>query len=505
VTVKDLYLPEKYKVFTGKKENIGFCIFWNDPEQLLKNAPEILENVGIMGTLYSREGINIMLRNLSLNPQITYLILWGKGELSKTSIGKQSREILDKLWEKGIDENNTVVDTSFKLHPNMDKSIIEQVIKNVEVVDMSEHELTQVISKIKKLKVKKPYMKPSRFPEFIRSTDQTLPSEEVGWLVRGKKITDVWIRVVDRVIRYGTTKGTEYGNRQKELAAVTWVIEEEDINNPFIPEWPDELKHLTGLEKNTIEEYISTVFFNSKLPDGTAYTYGQRLMAYPTQSKETVDQIDVIIQKIKKNSSTRRAVASTLYPLKDKDLKSPPCLVFIQALVNNNKIHLFSTVRSHDIFKAAILNAFGLRALQYYIAKKTNFDVGKLSITSNSAHIYEEDWENAKKLCMCEIWERPVELEFNHANESDPRGNIIINVRNNKITLDMVSTEGENLISLEGNTAKEVMKKLSSLDLLSKSYHWGDIGIELQKAEIARDLGIEYKQDRPLTLNQFKK
>ncbi len=146
-------------------------------------------------------------------------------------------------------------------------------------------------------------------------------------------------------------------------------------------------------------------------------------------------------------------------------------------------------------------NAFGLRTLQSYISEKTGYEIGKLSITSNSAHVYEEDWENAKKLCMCEIWEKPVKLGFDALTESDPRANVIINVIKEKIVADIISPKGV-LMTIEGISAKEVMKKMAQLDLLSRPDHWGDIGTELQKAEIARDLKIEYKQDRPLVFNE---
>src|SRR3989344_5959738 len=89
---------------------------------------------------------------------------------------------------------------------------------------------------------------------------------------------------------------------------------------------------------------------------------------------------------------------------------------YIMAAIND-KLNMFVVYRSHDIFKAGISNAFGLRALQEHIAKETCHVVGKLAITSNSAHIYEEDWENAKKLCMCEIWERPPKAADNELQE----------------------------------------------------------------------------------------
>ncbi|MFN6991780.1 MAG: thymidylate synthase, partial [Fervidobacterium sp.] len=430
--INELYFPEKYKVIIGKGENVGFCTVWNDPEIVLKMEPKLLDHVAILGTLYSREGINIMIRNLCLNPQITYLFVWGKGHLSKTQIGMAGKNILERIWNGNLSDDSL---QDFKLHPTIDTSVVRNVIQNVKLIDVSDLELKDAFEKLKKVDKKKPYMKPVSFPEYKREFDTTFPSEEVGFVVRGKNIIDAWIKVLDKIMRYGTIKPTEYGNQQRELQVITWVIEDEDVENIKIPDWPKHLKKIINLEKESLEKYMSTIFFDPVLPEGIAYTYGNRLMAYPEREK-TTNQVEYMINKIKECPSTRRAVSVLFHPFIDKNSKSPPCLTQIQILVNEGKLNMFAVYRSQDIFKAGIPNAFGLRALQKHIAKETGYETGKLSITTNSAHVYEEDWDNAKKLCMCEIWERPIKLTFDPVTESDPRVNVIINVVKDKIVAD---------------------------------------------------------------------
>lgn len=482
-------MPEKYKVIIGRGENIGFCTVWNDPEIVLKKEPDLLNYAAIIGTLYSREGVNIILRNLCLNPQITHLFIWGNGHLSKTQIGVMGKEMLKNLWNKDFKQE-------YKIHPTIDLSVIKKVIKNVELIDVSDMELRDVLEKMKKINKKPPYMDPVSFPDYQPIIDKTLPSEEVGFVVRGKKIIDAWIKVLDKIMRYGTIKSTEYGNQQRELQVITWVIEDEDIENFEIPNWPENLKKIIGLEKNLLNKYAKTIFFDSKLPEGVSYTYGNRLFNFP--SNENINQIEYMINKIKEFSNTRRAISVLFHPYIDKNSKSPPCLTMIQVLVNNKRLNMFAVFRSHDIFKAGVPNAFGLRKLQSYIAKETGYEVGKLSITSNSAHIYEEDWENAKKLCMCEIWEKPIDPTFDPTKDSDPRANVIINLVKEKIVVDILSPNGDIIISLSGDDAKQLMKKIANLDLLSKPEHWGYLGMELQKAEIARDMKKDYKQDKKI-------
>jgi thymidylate synthase len=235
-----------------------------------------------------------------------------------------------------------------------------------------------------------------------------------------------------------------------------------------------------------------------ELPAGISYTYGNRLMRYPLNNKK-LDQIEeVIIKQLEDSPDSRRAVATTLVPEIDAFSKEPPCITQLQALQSRGKLHFLATVRSHDIFKAAIPNAFGLRILQKRVCEKLGFELGQLQITSQSAHIYEQDWDNADKLVKCAFWEKEPDLNFNPNTQKDPRGNMIINIKDGKINVNFQSPQGDELMNLEGKTAKEIMVKISQLELLSKSGHLLDIGAELQKSEIALNNNLEYDQDKAI-------
>lgn len=498
----ELYKQEKYPVIIGEGEHVGFCTAWSDPEKVLEQAPDLRQKAALIGTLYSREGVNIILRNLCLNPDIVHLLIWGKGELSQTPFGLAGTQIIKSLWEKGVSDNGVVGETGFKVHPEIDLKVLRQVVANVVLVDVSDIDLNQAVKKIDGLPLKPAYSEPKAFPEHKPEGGMTFPSEEVGFLVRGKKAVETWILVVDRILRYGFIKPTEYGNLQRELPVINWVIEEEKIDSPYLPDWPKGLLELVGLKREALEEYYQE-FLSPVLPEGTVYTYGQRLRAYPGENGP-IDQVAEIIRQIKKCKVTRRAAAVTLCPPIDKEAKSPPCISMVQALVVNDRLSLFVTVRSHDIFKAGIPNAFGLLALQKYIAQEVGYPPGKLSITSNSAHIYEEDWENAQALLRCQVWEREPRKDFDPTKDQDPRGNIIIQVNGKVIRAELIDFDGNSLWQMAGTSAHEIATKLAQLNLLSRADHWMDIGSELMKAEIALKLGVLYKQDEPFNLRKKK-
>lgn len=442
--------------------------------------------------------MSIILRNLCLNPDIRYLIIWANNPLSKTPFGVMGKNMIKSLWETGVDNDHTVIGTGDKIHKEIDIKIVEKIIQKVQLIDLSDLPIKSVIDKVKEYTERKMYMSPITFPEARRDTSKPFPSEELGWVVRGKKLTDTWLKVVDRIIRYGTIKSTEYGNMQKELQSITWVIEAENIDNPYIPQWPQEVKDHVGLQISSITQY-KKLFLNKKLPKGMAYTYGQRLGNYPGD----INQIEAIVNHINNNSVTRRAFATTFYPPQDSVHESPPCLALVHIITTSDKkINMLVTFRSHDIFKAAIPNALGLLNLQKYIAKKTGYISGKLSITSNSAHIYEEEWEMAQNTIKCGLWES-AKLTFDENTDIDPRGYMRIKAQENSLYAELVSSEGEQLFEYTGKTAREVCMKLARLDLLSKPDHYCDVFIELVKAEIAMKNKQEYIQDRPLLLNGF--
>lgn len=496
-----LYQPEKYKVFLGKGKSLGFCTIWNEAESVFNKSKILQEKVAILGTLYSRQGINIIFRNLALNPQIRKIFIWGNGALSNTQFGVMGKSLIEKIWNNGIDDDGMIKGTKFKLEKEINVDVLKKIIANVEMIDISNLSFEEVEEYFKKIDAAgTPYMEPVEFPETVLEKVETFPSEEVGWLARGNTILETWLKVVERIMRYGLIKGTQYGYQQRELIGATWVISDEDPDNMDLSlalDWPEELRKVVGAIEKDIKEYYS-VFLSPEPPVGISYTYGNRLMNYPIGDKK-LDQIEeVIIKQFRDSPDSRRAVATTLVPSIDAFSKEPPCITQLQALQSKGKLHFLATVRSHDIFKAAIPNAFGLRILQKKVSEKLGFELGQLQITSQSAHIYEQDWNNAYQLVKCAFWERTPSLIFDENSQSDPRGYMVIKLENNKIIVDFCGPQGENLMNFEGKTAKEIMKKIAQLDILNRTDHLLDIGAELQKAEIALIKGLNYCQDKNL-------
>ena len=140
------------------------------------------------------------------------------------------------------------------------------------------------------------------------------------------------------------------------------------------------------------------------------YTYHHRMV-------KPVDQIDFVINELKRNKemSSRRAVIGIRNNLKDEQLSNPACLQSIQFFVRDGKLDMCVLFRSNDFAQAFFMNAFALTCMQENIAHRIGVPVGTYSQTSNSMHVYQQNFEMfnafAKKVATEPIEELTYEYE----------------------------------------------------------------------------------------------
>jgi thymidylate synthase len=135
------------------------------------------------------------------------------------------------------------------------------------------------------------------------------------------------------------------------------------------------------------------------------YCYHQRLAAYPRSDGSTIDQLEILLEKIAKDPISRRAVATTRVPEIDLFMAADmPCLSEIQLRAIEDGqgrmvLNLHAVWRSRDLYKAWPDNLIGITNLQARLAarlaEKTGREVlvGPYSETSGSLHIYGQDYK----------------------------------------------------------------------------------------------------------------
>jgi thymidylate synthase len=278
-------------------------------------------------------------------------------------------------------------------------------------------------------------------------------------------------------MRFGIVKHSQYGISQRELLNITSVVTNEIHDTPHLPEFlPVTLKAL--------QEYLPRI--TSGENDGDhSYTYGNRLRAYFDR-----DQIEMMINQLRKAPHTRRAIATLWDPRTDPERDTPPCLTQVVANIADDRLFISYTARSQDIYAAWPLNTFGILSIQYQIASELGLSPGPLTSHTVSAHIYEHDWQLASEIIQARQKDHRT-LVF------DPHGNFEIRLEAGQILISLIDPSGQNILwQSHGTNALELGYEIAALRLASEPAHFIYLGRELQRAQDALENHHAYVQDR---------
>ncbi|QPQ53269.1 thymidylate synthase [Chryseobacterium indologenes] len=118
--------------------------------------------------------------------------------------------------------------------------------------------------------------------------------------------------------------------------------------------------------------------------------YGARLFS-KVDSVST--QIDTVVELLKRKENTRQAVIQIFdkNDLLDKDNLDIPCTCTLQFFIRDNKLILFVTMRSNDVFVGLPHDIFCFTMLQEIIAKELKKEIGSYNHFISSCHYYMAD------------------------------------------------------------------------------------------------------------------
>lgn len=140
-----------------------------------------------------------------------------------------------------------------------------------------------------------------------------------------------------------------------------------------------------------------------------AYTYHNRM----------AEQIPFILEELRRNPYSRRAVIDTRDWQYDSKSTSPACLQHIQFFIRDNGLDMCVLFRSNDAVKATFMNAFALICLQKKLAKELGILVGTYTHRANSFHAYEQDWELLRRYVKDIERKRTEDLTYRYIGEWD--------------------------------------------------------------------------------------
>ncbi|MCX6702096.1 MAG: thymidylate synthase [Candidatus Zambryskibacteria bacterium] len=514
--------------------NVGVAFLWTMRDTVIPKLEK--ENLAIAANFYTPAGIQPMIRNILGNPFIRYFILLGEEYSSKSSGDKiselTSANAIRKFFEKGINKDRKIdgFESSVYIDKNIPAESIKKIGKNVEFIDLNkkmpkatlDEKITEVNRLIKTLDKKDAFAEPQVFGH--EKTTEAFPYEGGPVVVHGTNIPDAWVKMISNIYRYGKNNLMNANTDRivKEINDMVVVVhnpQDMDLSvNPF----------LVPLTVEKIEAYKKEIL-SPLLPEGKAYTYGNKLRAYyyPStdeikklvNSKEykdfefkqglwldknvsykknycEVNQIQDIIDVLKKDVYSKACVAITWHPADElmRKHKSSPCLVLIQALVQDEKLNLTVFFRSHDMTQGWPENAYGCAAIQAEIAKEIKVEPGLLVIISGSAQIYNNYYQQVEEMLK----------KYSSLKKTctDKRGNYQIIVKDGAIVVTLLHPEtGMELEKYTGKTAYELRDKIAVANALNTD-HAIYLGTELAIAELKLKNKEVYEQDSTFSVSK---
>jgi len=204
-------------------------------------------------------------------------------------------------------------------------------------------------------------------------------------LVKGTSLPEAYHKALAALHEEGEIADcADWGQGQKELSMTMCVeapLTEPRISKLFIG-GPEELEQYR-------QEMLYGILDFEVEKGNWAYTYHQRY----------AEQIPFVIEDLKRNPSSRRAVMLVRDWKIDSKSEDPACLQHIQYFIRNGRLDCDILFRSNDACKATFMNAFALICLQEMIAKELGVEVGTYTHRANSFHCYEKDYGLLEGYC----------------------------------------------------------------------------------------------------------
>jgi len=324
-----------------------------------------------------------------------------------------------------------------------------------------------------------------------------LPGHLYGHRIEGKTIAETWVKIIHRIKTTGTIRPTGYDGYIQELIDLVAVITDEPDNFYF----PD--PNYLPVDMEGIRNYIPQILEDSPYLEGVKYSYSQRLRSWFGR-----DQIEDVINKLVGEIDAASAVMNLwdsggnvnrrIDGTSDHQHGGSPCLNHIWVRVVDGVLSLTATLRSNDMFGAWVSNAMGLRALQKYVKDEIEarssykLKMGPLITISQSAHIYDDTWENADSLIK-----RQYAVITGSRDYSDPCGNFLIAIADDKISVSQTTPgNGEIVACYSHKDPLKLLREICASSPALDPVHAGYLGIELQKTAECIRSGKEYTQDR---------
>lgn len=201
--------------------------------------------------------------------------------------------------------------------------------------------------------------------------------------VTGDTLPEAYHYALESLKMYGEYSYCEDWDCEQLECSMTMVVKE-PLSEPMISRFF--IGGFHELKQYTME--MSEGILDFEIERGNwEYTYHDRMTNYHGKN-----QMRFIVDELKRNPSSRRAVIIVRDVEKDMGSNDPACLQIIQYFIRKQKLDCVVVFRSNDAVKATFMNAFALIMIQKSIADALGVKVGTYTHRANSFHCYERDF-----------------------------------------------------------------------------------------------------------------
>jgi thymidylate synthase len=136
--------------------------------------------------------------------------------------------------------------------------------------------------------------------------------------------------------------------------------------------------------------------------------FGAKYENYKTDyTNKGVDQLKILVEKIKKNPSDRQMLVLAWNPIDIEKVIPPFCHYGFQVTILDGKLNLFWNQRSVDVALGLPFNIASYAILLHLLAKETGYKEGKLTGFLADTHVYSNHVEGLKEQLKREPYPLP--------------------------------------------------------------------------------------------------
>ncbi|HCF7489674.1 TPA: thymidylate synthase [Pseudomonas aeruginosa] len=151
--------------------------------------------------------------------------------------------------------------------------------------------------------------------------------------------------------------------------------------------------YLAGSKDLSFIRHYIPMYKDSSDDGRTVYGgYGPRMMGEGNKN-----QLQSVVRLLSVKKTSRQAVVQ-LFDAKDilKPRKDIPCTCTLQFLIRKQRLHMFTSMRSNDVYLGLPHDVFAFTMIQEMLARSLGCEIGEYKHYVTSLHLYEKNFEEAR-------------------------------------------------------------------------------------------------------------